>query len=190
MTLTRYAALLRGINVGGRKIVAMADVRAAFAALGFANATTILQSGNVLFDAPRAGDAGALERRLTSGAAQHLGLEIGVFVRSAAGLARVVAANPFATEARENPSRVVVMFLDRAADAAKVASLQAGITGPERVAAAGRELYVTYPAGIGTSRLTGAVIERKLGVRGTARNWATVLRLLAGVQDRPSAESR
>jgi uncharacterized protein (DUF1697 family) len=58
-----------------------------------------------------------------------------------------------------------------------VAALQAGIVGPEKLRAVGRQLYISYPAGAGTSKLTGAVIERTLGIRGTARNWNTVLKL-------------
>ena len=91
----------------------------------------------------------------------------------------VVARNPFRKEAERDPSHLVVMFLKAAANAKDLQAVQAAITGPEIIRADGRHLYIVYPAGIGKSRLTNALIEKKLGIRGTARNWNTVVKIAA-----------
>jgi len=91
----------------------------------------------------------------------------------------VVARNPFRKEAERDPSHLVVMFLKQAANAKDVKAAQAVIAGPEIIRADCRHLYVVHPAGIGKSRLTSTLIEKKLGIRGTARNWNTFLKLAA-----------
>ena len=109
----------------------------------------------------------------------RLGLDTAFIVRTAGEWTEIVAANPFRSMARDDPGHLVVMALKYEPDAARLRELEAWIPGPEKIAAAGRELYITYPDGMGTSKLTGAVIERRLGTRGTARNWNTVTKLAA-----------
>ena len=108
-----------------------------------------------------------------------MGVAADYLIRSAAEWEQVVAANPFPNEAKTDPSHLVVVCLKSAPTPASVKAVRASIKGPELVESRGRELYVSYPAGIGTSKLTGALIEQRLGMRGTARNWNTALKLLA-----------
>jgi uncharacterized protein (DUF1697 family) len=169
-------AFLRGINVGGRSTLAMADLRGLFTELGFASPRTVLQTGNVLFDTDAAiGED--LERLLAAETARRLGLRTAYFVRTAAEWEGVIAHNPFPDEARHDPARLVVMPLKTAPTAAAIASLRDAIVGPERVEAVGAQLYLVYPEGIGRSKLTIKVIESKLDTQGTARNWNTVLKI-------------
>jgi uncharacterized protein (DUF1697 family) len=173
-----YIALLRGINVGGHNAVAMSDLRDLLTDLGFAGATTLLQSGNVVFQA--AGKtSNALESLLEKETARRMGVSADYIVRSANEWAKVVAANPFPKEAEEDPGHLIVMSLKSAVAAKSVESLQASVKGPETVRGSGKQIYIAYPEGIGRSKLTGTVIEKKLGSRGTARNWNTALKLLA-----------
>jgi len=174
--MTAYFALLRGINVGGNKQVAMVDLRALVTRLGFADARTLLQSGNLVFRGDRRTPA-QLERLLEAETERRLGLEAAYFVRTAAEWRAVVARNPFRAEAARDPAHVAVMFLKDAPAARDVAALRAAITGREAVRAAGRHLYVVYPDGIGRSRLTHTLIEKLLGTRATGRNWNTVRKL-------------
>jgi uncharacterized protein (DUF1697 family) len=116
---------------------------------------------------------------LEDGAAKRLGLSLDFFVRSAAEWARVIAANPFLDEAKNDPARLVVVVLKNAPERAAVAALQKAIKGREVVRAKGREAFITYPDGQGRSKLTMALIERHLETSGTARNWNTVLKLAA-----------
>jgi uncharacterized protein (DUF1697 family) len=176
--VTTYIALLRGINVGGRKAVAMADLRRLLTQLGFADPRSLLQSGNLVFRA--AGTTGArLERLLETEAAKRLRLETAFLVRSAGDWQAIVARNPFRREAERDPAHLVVMCLKEAPADGAERTLQAAVTGPELVRVRGREAFLVYPAGIGRSKLTIALIERTLGTQGTGRNWNTVLKLAA-----------
>jgi uncharacterized protein (DUF1697 family) len=88
-----------------------------------------------------------------------------------------VEANPFRKEAQRDPGHLLVMCFKSAVDPKNVETLQSAITGSERISAKGREAYIVYPDGVGRSRFTHALIEKKMGVRGTGRNWNTVLKL-------------
>lgn len=176
--LTTYIALLRGINVGGRKLVAMADLRDLAARLGLADARTLLQSGNLVFGCEPQAPA-ALEGLLENEVKKRLGLETCFFVRTAAEWQAIVGGNPFGDQARRDPGHLVLLLLKAAPSPAAVAALQAAISGPEVVRADGRQAYAVYPDGTGRSKLTSALIERKLGTRATARNWNTVRKLAA-----------
>ncbi len=173
-----HVALLRAVNVAGHQRVAMADLRDLLNRLGFTEARSLLASGNLVFrsrDQPTA----QLERLLESEAARGLGLETDFFVRTAEQWHAIVAANPFPEEAKRDPARLLVMTLKDAPKPTAIQSLEAAITGPETLHVTSREAYLVYPAGMGHSRLTTALIEKKLGTRGTARNWNTVLKLEA-----------
>jgi uncharacterized protein (DUF1697 family) len=176
VALTTHVALLRAVNVGGRKAV-MASLRAWLAELGFEDARSLLQSGNLVFRSEPTG--AALEALLEREAAPRLGFATDFLVRTAGEWRALVDANPHAAMARDDPGHLVVMALKSAPAAADVAALQTSIQGREVVNSAGRELFITYPDGIGDSRLTIQVIERRLGVRGTARNWNTVTKIAA-----------
>jgi uncharacterized protein (DUF1697 family) len=170
-----HVGLLRAVNLGSHNKVAMSDLRTLMAAMGLQDGQTLLQSGNVVFRANGANQR--LEDLLQAAAARRLGLKTDFFVRTAKEWKAIIADNPFAEEARSDPGHLVLMALKDAPDRASVTALQGAIKGREVVRAKGRAAYITYPDGIGRSRLTIALIEQKLGTRGTARNWNTVLKL-------------
>ena len=170
----RYIALLRGINVGGNKKVAMSDLLALLQRLKFDDARTLLQSGNLVFRTTGK-TAAQLEHLLESEVLKRLGLETRFFVRSEEEWKTVIAKNPFPKEAKTDPSRLIVMFLEREVENEE--ALRDAIKGRETFRAGGRHLYIVYPDGMGTSKFSHAVIEKKLGMRGTARNWNTVMKL-------------
>jgi uncharacterized protein (DUF1697 family) len=176
-------ALLRAINVGGNKTVAMSDLRDFLTKLGFTNAKSLLQSGNLVFDAPHPPLRGTLsplrgardvEAFLEKESAKRLGLETVFFVRTPAEWDAIIEKNPFRKEAKDDPGRLVVLFLKDARDGA---TLQKAIKGREIARGQGKQIYVYYPDGQGRSKLTNALIERTLDTRATARNWNTVLKL-------------
>ena len=173
-----HVALLRGINVGGHNKVEMAALRKLCQDLGLAGVKSVLQSGNLVFQSERlSGDA--LDRLLERETAERLGVAADYLIRSAVEWEQIVVRNPFAKEAVEDPSHLLVMCLKEAPSAQDVGALRSSFKGPEFIREDGKQLYLVYPAGIGRSKLTSAVIEQKLGVRGTARNWNTILKLLA-----------
>jgi uncharacterized protein (DUF1697 family) len=169
-------SLLRAINLAGHKQVAMPVLCDFFTGLRFSEVRTLLQSGNIIFRS-EAQNANGLERLLESEAKAQLGLDTDFFVRSARDWKTLVDANPFPNEAKSDPSHLVVMFLKDAPQAKSLEALRASIRGPEIVDLVGRQAYIVYPAGIGRSRLTNALVESKLGVRGTGRNWNTVKKI-------------
>ncbi len=171
-----FVALLRGINVGGHNAIAMSDLRELFGKLGFGGARTLLQSGNVVFESPRLSGA-ELESLLERETAQRLGVSVDYVVRSALEWKKLVAGNPFSDEAKNDPSHLLVLCLKSPVAAKKVEALRLAIQGRESVRGGGKHLYLVYPDGIGRSKFSAALIERTIGVRGTARNWSTVLKL-------------
>jgi uncharacterized protein (DUF1697 family) len=173
-----HVALLRAINVGGYNKIAMSALRELFVDLAFTGVKTLLQSGNVVFENPGR-TAAELERLLEKATAERLGVAVDYVVRSDSEWAEIVARNPFPDQANDDPGHLVVMCLKAAVDVKKAIALQSAIRGPEIVRGDGKQLYAVYPNGIGKSKLTTALIERELGVRGTARNWNTVLKLAA-----------
>jgi uncharacterized protein (DUF1697 family) len=178
-------ALLRAINVAGRQPVTMADLRNVLAGLGLHDPQSVLQSGNLVFDAGK--QAGAtLERLIEHELAKRRGLQTDVMVRSAAEWASIIARNPFQNEAAHDPARLVVVFLKSKPTADAFDALRDAVVGPEILHGEGRQAYIVYPDGIGRSRLTAALIERKLATRGTARNWNTVIKLGALAASRGS----
>jgi uncharacterized protein (DUF1697 family) len=179
--VTRAVALLRAVNVGGTGKVPMADLCKLFTRLGYSGVKSLLHSGNVVFGCDGPANA-ALEATLEAAIAKSFSVKTVVYARSAREWAAIVAANPYPDEARDDPSRLMVMTFKSAPAANDVAALQAAITGRETVQAVGKQAYFIYPDGMGTSKLTNAIVERKLGLPGTARNWNTVLKLAAAVE--------
>jgi len=179
--MTIHVALLRGINVGGHKQVAMADLRDLLTRQGFTDVRSLLQSGNLVFRS-NARSGAQLERLLEAEAEKRLGVQADFFIRTAEECKAIIAGNPFREEAERDPGHLLVMFLRVAPKLKDVEALQAAIAGPEVVRAQGRHAYIVYPDGIGRSRLTHTLIEKKLGTRGTGRNWNTVVKLGALAQ--------
>ena len=175
--MAAHIALLRAVNVGGKTMVAMAELRAMAEALGFAEVRTLLQSGNLVFETRERPSTDALEEKLETESAKRFAGPIDFFVRDAKEWAQVIANNPFPAEAKHDPSHVVVIALKQAPSAATVKALAAAIKGRETVRSVGRHAYVVYPDGIGRSKLTNTVIEKALATRVTGRNWNTVLKL-------------
>jgi uncharacterized protein (DUF1697 family) len=177
----RYAALLRGINVGGNRKVAMADLRELLAGLGYDDVTTYLQSGNAVFSTAGSSPAAlsaAIEERL----AGKFGAPVRVIIRTAAELAGVVGASPL-PDGPENPSRFFVAFLSAAPDPQTVQEIEAQSFDPDRIWISGKEAYLWCPGGAADTTLTHSFIEKRLGVTATARNWNTVTKLVSLTSD-------
>ncbi len=177
--MPRYVALFGSINVG-RNRLKMADLRAAFEGEGFENVETVVASGNVLFDHAERPETG-LEEKLTLMMRHKFGMDSVALVRSRAALAAAIAENPFGADGEEN--FVHTLFLEGPVDPDGFARLQKDRTGPERLAPGTRALHIDYVAGAGESKLVGAFIERRMGVRGTARNLRSMKRILAKMDE-------
>ena len=174
-SLRTYVALLRGVNLGARNKVSMADLRALFLDLGHEDVATYVQSGNVIFKTEFGNDA-ELTKAIEGRIARDLGLSITVVVRTKAQLARVAADNPFVANETE-PTKLHVTLLSDAPGRADVSELEATKFAPDEFRLVGKEIYLHTPQGYGRTKLSGAYFEKQLGVAATTRNWRTVTKL-------------
>jgi uncharacterized protein (DUF1697 family) len=173
----RYAALLRGINVGGNKKVAMAQLRELLADLGYTDVVTYLQSGNAVFASPVA-DPQALGRAIADGITERFGMSVSVVIRTGAELAAALSSSPLPGEP-ENPSRFFVAFLAAEPTASSIKAIAAESFHPDQLWVSGREAYLWCPDGAADTKLTNAFLEKRLGVTATSRNWNTVTKLVS-----------
>jgi uncharacterized protein (DUF1697 family) len=174
--VTRYVVLLRAVNVGGNNMVPMARLRELAAELGYTDVATYVQSGNLVVtaDTKKAAD---VETAIADALRSDLGVDVSVMVRSRKELAAVLAANPL-KDIADDPARLLVNFLAAQPDAGKVKALDRDEFAPERFEVGDRCLYQWFPDGVGRSKMAAAPWDRRLGVRGTGRNWRTVTKLL------------
>jgi len=162
--VTAYVALLRAVNVGGRKLI-MTELKSIAEELGFENSRTFIASGNLLFTSSK--KEGLVARSLEDRLKRHMSAEVPVMVRTASEMTGVVKENPFQNAM---PAKVAAIFF---ADApAKTLIEQTRGIADEELALGKREIYVHYPSGMGRSKL-----RLPAKVLGTARNMNTVAKL-------------
>lgn len=167
--MARHIALLRGINVGGRNLLPMQDLRALLERLGCTEVATYIQSGNAVFDcAPST--AKTLPNRLTQAIVEATGFDVPVVLRTAAQWRRVAAEHPF--DGKDDA--VHVAFLRDKPPAAKVTALDPDRSPGDRFEVRGREVFLHCPDGVARSKLTNSWIDRSLDTVSTTRNWRTV----------------
>jgi uncharacterized protein (DUF1697 family) len=165
--MARLIALLRAVNVGGRKLP-MAELRGK-------EVETYIQSGNLVFSA--SGKPEALETKLEKAIAERFGLEVPVIVRAAEQWAAYAAANPFAKAAEESPNRVQLLVSKHSPRQDAADKLMERAEAGEAVKATGGALWFHFPEGVARSKLTPSLIDKACGSPSTGRNWRTVLKL-------------
>jgi uncharacterized protein (DUF1697 family) len=173
--MARYVALLRAVNVGGRKVT-MKELKEAAEDLGYANARTLLASGNLVFETKKAAPE-KLEAALEGAIEKTFGLFSDVMIRDPAQWSAILKANPFPKKAKDDPAHLVCVVCkdqpDVAAINAYLKSLREKYDKGEQLKMIGREIYIDYGPSIGQSKL----ILPKKTCTGTARNWNTMLKL-------------
>jgi uncharacterized protein (DUF1697 family) len=172
--MTRYALLLRGINVGRAHRIGMADLRGLLQAEGHGDVATLLQSGNVVLDSDLA--PGELARSVEQALERRFGFPVPTVARTADALLAVVAKDPLGAVATD-PTRYVVAFFAEDLPPDVEEFLRGVDPGDDAFAVDGRELYLWCPHGQLESPLAAALAKRRAGPVGTARNWATVGKL-------------
>jgi uncharacterized protein (DUF1697 family) len=179
---SKYVAFLRGINVGKAKRIAMADLRAVVESLGYSGVRTLLNSGNVVFAAPRGAKGGAKDAaaRIEESLLARLGVVSRVTVLTAAELAGIVAANPLLDVAGD-PARLLVAILNDRSDRQRLEPLLGQNWAPDRLAAGDRAAYLWCHEGVLASPLA-IRFGKALRDAATSRNWTTILKLNALAQ--------
>ena len=178
--MTRFVALLRGVNVGGNKGVPMSSLKDLAERLSLERPRTLLQSGNLVFSSTGK-SSDALEHSLERAIHAEIGVETKICVRSAAQWTELVGANPFRREAETDPGHLVLVAFKTTPKPSGPEAIAQAYEGPERIKLATNHAFIVYPDGIGRSKLTPALLARHLG-EGTARNWNTVLKIQAALQ--------
>ncbi|HEX2913645.1 MAG TPA: DUF1697 domain-containing protein [Chloroflexia bacterium] len=176
--MTKFVSLFRAINVGGNSQVKMDTLKAMHEAIGLSNVVTYLQTGNVVFECSKACDPEQLAGQIGAEFEKSFGFSTQVMVRSSAEMQTLSDKNPFPDQPDKETKWIVVMFLTACPESAAQQALFESYKGPEELFIAGQELYIYYPNGIGRSKLSNTLIEKKLKVYGTGRNWNTVTKLL------------
>jgi uncharacterized protein (DUF1697 family) len=176
-----FIALLRGINVGGKTVVPMPELKSLFASMGLEDVNTYIQSGNVVFSSP-SGDAHALAVAIEERIEDAFGLSTSVLLRTAGELAEIADRNPFLRR-EADLSKLHLVFLSGPPEVDAVAELDPARSPPDEFAVRGCEIYLHLPKGAGRSKLTIDYFEKRLRVRATARNWKTVNKLLELTQN-------
>lgn len=174
--MSGFVSLLRGINVGGNRKIRMDDLKALYESLGFKDVIPYIQSGNVVFHSDEA-DVARLRRYIEDGIEKQFGFHVEVIIRTSAELREIIETNPFRNQESKESKWVVVLFLAARPDDSAQEDLLKSYVGPEEIFITGKELYIYYTNGIGRSKLSLSLIEKKLKTVGTARNWNTVLQL-------------
>ncbi len=171
----RQILLLRGINLGPNRRVAMPALREALTDAGYKDVQTYVQTGNVVLTSTKS--PAKLGRETQDVIAERFGFEVDVVVRSRDELAAVVASNPLSDVAKD-PKRYQVSFLDDELDDQVTERLHGLVAEPEALVISGREIFAWHPEGVARSKLWNTLAGKALGVTATARNWTTVETLL------------
>lgn len=175
MSARRLIALLRGINVGGNKLVPMAELKELAVSIGYEDATTYIQSGNLVFSAsasPREAEV-ALERALE----RRFGFSVEVVVRSAREWKKYTVDNPFPDAEREHPNLLLLWVAKRPVKAGALAALLPYAKSGERISLLKDALWIDFGSSVAKSKLTPTVVDRLVGSTTTARNVRTVHKL-------------
>ena len=172
-----YFSLLRGINVSGQKKIQMAKLKLLYDSLGFQNVTTYIQSGNVIFESNDK-DCDILSERISQKILDTFGFEVTVIIRTKDEWIKVIKNNPFAGKAEIDQTRLYITFLHQEPDEIDADGLDQSKSKTEKYAIVGKEFYFYCPDGYGRTKLSNTVVEKKLKVTATTRNWNTVNKLL------------
>lgn len=167
-------ALLRAVNVGGRKLP-MAELRALCTELGLEDVATYIQSGNIVFSSDRKPDE--LEKALEAAIGERHGFATPTIVRTGGQWARYAPANPFPEAAAATPNYLLMIVSKSPPAPGAAALIQARATAGEAVRATGDAIWIHFPNGSGTSKITPAIIDKAIGSPATSRNYRTVLTL-------------
>jgi uncharacterized protein (DUF1697 family) len=170
-------SLLRGVNVGGHKLIKMEALRGLYESLGLQEVQTYVQSGNVVFRTKER-SLPPLAKRIEDAIEKSAGFRPCVVLRSTAEMREAIAKNPFADREGIEPGKLLVTFLASAPDAEDLKKALEISTEPEELRIHGREAYIYFPNGMGRPKMSWPRIEKALKTSGTGRNWNTVTKLL------------
>ncbi len=174
--MTKYIAILRGINVGGKRKILMADLKELFIEIGFADIQTYIQSGNVIFNTKRKDDNIELANKIEQSIAKNYDFKVPVIVRNVEELNEAISNNPFFE--KNDIERLHLTFLKEVPETEKLDKIKTYDYSPDKFEIKDKNVFVYCSGKYSDSKLTNKFFESKLKVLATTRNWKTVLKLL------------
>jgi len=176
--MTKYISILRGINVGGKRKILMADLRALYQSLGFENIVTYIQSGNVIFDAKKKNKNNAFAKKIKQAIADKYGFDVPVIIRKVEEIRGIIDNNPFVKKKGVVIENLHLTFLGDTPAEEHLEKIKTFEYPPDDFKIEGKEVYVFCAGKYHKSKLTNNFFEKKLKVAATTRNWKTVNKLL------------
>jgi uncharacterized protein (DUF1697 family) len=178
-------SMLRGVNVGPHNRIKMDALRALYESLKLEDPRTYVQSGNIVFRTKEKSSP-KLARKIQDAIEKKFGFSPDVILRTTDELRKAIAATPFPEHRKLDPGKVLVTFLSADPGPDTQSKLNELKNFPEEIHLKGRDLYIYFPNGAGKSKLPWSRVERLTGVTGTARNWNSVLAMLAVAEEMES----
>ncbi len=172
----KYIAILRGINVGGKRKILMADLKAMFQKMGFTDLSTYIQSGNIIFHSDKNRKPQELSKEIQHEIANTFGFEVPVIIRTPEQISLAIQSNPFYSSEEDIP-HLHLTFLGDSPSTENIISTESYSFEPDRFVLDGDSVYVYCEGKYHESKLSNNFFEKKLGVPATTRNWKTVLKL-------------
>lgn len=176
--MTKYIALLRGINVGGKRKVLMADLKTLFSKLGLSNCATYIQSGNVIFETERTEDNLKLADQIEQAIVDRYEFEVPVMVRTYNEWKQVISENPFSTDKSISIDRLHLTLLNEVPEAELTNKLKEMEFGDDQFKIIGQHIFLCCTDKYSKTKMTNSLFEKKLKCKATTRNWKTVINLL------------
>jgi uncharacterized protein (DUF1697 family) len=171
-----YIAMLRGINVGGKRIIKMEVLKKIFSDLEFQNIQTYIQSGNIIFQS-KSTKIDELQEKISSEILKTLFFEVPVIVKDKREFDEIILNNPFLKDKTKKEEYFHISFLSKRPNIQFIEQLKIGVNQTEEFQIINQAIYLFCPNGYSNSKLTNGFIENKLGVIATTRNWKTVIRI-------------
>ena len=174
-----YISFLRGVNMTGHNSIKMTDLADLYQKLGFKDAETFIQSGNVLFSSSDGSNESELGLKIEKAISEKFNYIVPVMIRTNRELADLFTTNPFLEEPDFDPSKMAVIFLHEEPSDNQIQKVVDVDYPPDKFKIIGREIYIYCPNGFGRTKIYTNFFERKMGVSGTGRNWKTITTILS-----------
>jgi uncharacterized protein (DUF1697 family) len=173
-----FVSLLRGVNMAGHNKIKMTDLSALYKTLGFEDAETFIQSGNVVFNTIENLPVPEIAARIEAAVLKKFNYNVPVIIRAPEELMDIISINPFLEEENFNTGKLAVIFLNEEPSEEQIEKVKNVNYPPDKFKIAGKEIFIYCPNGFGKSKIYTGFFENKMNVTGTARNWKTLNTLL------------
>lgn len=173
-----YISFLRAVNMAGHNSIRMADLSALYRNLGFIRPETYIQSGNVIFGAEKEMPPDQISSLVEEGIFREFGYDVPVIVKTIKDIRKILSSNPFLTEKNFDPAKMAVIFIRENLDSSHIRKVADVDYPPDKFKIIGNEIFTFCPNGFGRTKIYTGFFEKKMKVKGTARNWNTIMTIL------------